>query len=542
MYNSLLYQNKEQKQRIIDRSATQLFSCDNKDKEVRYHYIGNKLFKTNPKFISTQQIPSYFNDLNLNIVLDRILLDETDNELYQLFYQLSPDKSLIEYRQNISKDFETYEIYHLFLEFHNSIKQVFRLSEYLTQANHPVQKNKYQLDVIVLYYNCICRLRDGLKEFARCDGLLKMAEALNEFSHNTEFVENSQNAIRIKESIEDIYYTLLISKNKIEIVFQKHFRNFNRELQEAFHQTDFNAKSDNIFTQSYLSALERKIVDIIEKRYHSLFEECAAFTSKHIDFIDPFIMNLYKETKYYLSCINYINILKSKGFNLTYPEITNDHRIEVIGLYDVSLAFKSNRDSDVTVNDFLLDHGEAGAWITGANQGGKTTFARSIGQIMYFSLIGFPVPASYARLPMFSGIFTHFSTEENSFTSNGKLKEELYHIKDIFHSDNLNNSFIILNELFSSATSLDAYDMGIDLINRFIKTESVVICVTHIPQLAMDCTNMISLGTEIINNQLHERTYRIVRKTPEVTAYANDIAQKYNLSYDMIKERLNNET
>lgn len=66
----------------------------------------------------------------------------------------------------------------------------------------------------------------------------------------------------------------------------------------------------------------------------------------------------------------------------------------VVEGYDLALAQVNYcRGKSIVINDYHLDGIERFFVITGPNKGGKTTFARSIGQLVVFSLLGLYVPA-----------------------------------------------------------------------------------------------------------------------------------------------------
>ena len=118
--------------------------------------------------------------------------------------------------------------------------------------------------------------------------------------------------------------------------------------------------------------------------------------------------------------------MEKAGFAFAEPEVRLSGRMEAEGLYDLALALMSiGRGGKVVPNDFYLDPSEQFFVLTGPNQGGKTTFARSLGQLVFFTKLGLDVPAKSATVLYFSRILTHFSVEESVETGRGKLMDEL---------------------------------------------------------------------------------------------------------------------
>jgi len=91
--------------------------------------------------------------------------------------------------------------------------------------------------------------------------------------------------------------------------------------------------------------------------------------------------------------------------------------------------------------------GKSLAIVTGANQGGKSSFLRSIGLAQMMMQCGMFVGAESFQAELCSALFTHYKREEDVTMKSGKLDEELVRISAIVDHI-MPNSLLLLNESF----------------------------------------------------------------------------------------------
>ena len=112
--------------------------------------------------------------------------------------------------------------------------------------------------------------------------------------------------------------------------------------------------------------------------------------------------------------------------------------------------------------------------------------------------------------------------------------DELERLKPIMH-ESQEGSFVVINELFTTAANYDAIEMGKRVLKYLTDRNCKGIYVTHLGELTKACQGIISLRATVDSNNV--QTFQIERSEPRELKGINSQVLKYRLSYDQIKER-----
>lgn len=495
----------------------------------------NGFFRQDP---SDLVMPRFFQDLNLDQILNDIF---SRYKLYDLkqFYYVKPDFADVEYRQQVLKDLENHELHKALLDFSINMR---KSREYLGNINETEiteQKRKWKLDAAFYYINTVVELYRVLEESnINSEGLLTFRDWLGDYLKDDAFLGFRKDTENLINEFCSMSYNIQIKRDHIIVNQGSNDEDYCGNLLALFKKTQKESYyQKNPFWEITLSNLEAAVLDMLKKLYPQAFARLKSYDERYNDFISRVISDFEEEIQFYLSFSDLRKEMEEMGFHFCYPKIGAD-RFELKDIYDLVLARKNaSQRKPVIMNDCHFEGHERFLVITGPNQGGKTTFARAIGEIIYLGMMGLPVPASSASIPVFDSVYTHFATEESMETGAGKLKEELIRLKKMMDSST-RNSFIIINEIFTSATSYDAYIMGKRVLDFFMDKDCIGLYVTHIYELTKNDGRIGSLVATLLSEESQIRTFRIERKEASGKGYANTIVDKYHMTYEEIKERI----
>jgi DNA mismatch repair ATPase MutS len=200
------------------------------------------------------------------------------------------------------------------------------------------------------------------------------------------------------------------------------------------------------------------------------------------DHILAFFRMLRCELAFYVGCGNLHQRLAAMGEPASFPVpvVEGKSVLAARGLYDPCLALQAGER--VVGNDVDAD-GKRLIIVTGANQGGKSTFLRSVGVAQLMMQCGMFTPAAGFRADVSSGVFTHFKREEDAAMEGGKLDEELRRMSGIV-ARITPGALLLGNESFASTNEREGSRIARQILRALLDRGVRVVFVTHLHDLA----------------------------------------------------------
>jgi hypothetical protein len=240
------------------------------------------------------------------------------------------------------------------------------------------------------------------------------------------------------------------------------------------------------------------------------------------DHILGFFNLLRAELGFYLCCLNLHDRLTEKGRATCFPVPVDDEiSFAARDLYDACLVF--HLGSPVIGNDVEAD-GKQLVLVTGANEGGKSTFLRSVGLAQLMLQAGMFAPAEELRANVCAGVFTHFKREEDATMTRGKLDEELSRMSEI--ADEIRPAGLLLcNESFASTNEREGSEIARQVVRAMVEAKVKVVFVTHLYDLASGFHRQepeTALFLRAEREASGRRTFRMIPGEPLPTSYGAD--------------------
>lgn len=277
-----------------------------------------------------------------------------------------------------------------------------------------------------------------------------------------------------------------------------------------------------------VSSRDRSAVKALTELRERGLERLATSLQRSSQHLHGFFEALAREVGFYVGAVRLHDALVRHG-PVVFPEVArSDGNAAVLtarGLEDAGLRLRIG--SPVVGNDVEAD-GKPLVLVTGANQGGKSTFLRSVGLAQLMMQAGLFVTAEAYRSAPAAGLFTHFKRGEDVELERGKLDEELARLSAIVERLEP-GSLVLFNESFASTNEHEGSRIGQDVVRALLEAQVRVVLVTHGYDLATAVARRyadVGLFLRAERQESGERTYSLHEGAPEPTSYGMDLYEE----------------
>ena len=353
------------------------------------------------------------------------------------------------------------------------------------------------------------------------------------FLHFFKLLNEKFAAQRFKE-MNDILNLIISDKKKSYPVQLK--RDFSGNVQELEYEPNINSvtKLFNSLKNHYekkefkftIAERDNNALNALAENDNQAKYGLAIEVTNTANEFENFFNELRFQLAFLLSVNNLNTYLKTKKISTIFPIVSK--RTNIKNLKNTTLQIKMDNVEKVIGND-LKSKQLSLLVISGANQGGKTTYLISLGQSQIMMASGMFVTAQKYCSPLYKRVFTHFKREEDPNLRNGKLVDELKKMQEIVNQVKP-ASLVLMNESFSATNEHEGSQINAQVISGLVNSCVTVLVVTY----QFEVTKMLSLHSDIQpiflrpdRNDNGNRDFKMHTGLPSKTSYGLDIFNKF---------------
>ncbi len=534
------------------------------------------------------------NDLSVDFLCHALTKDAYElNSIRQLLIKLTDDEEVIRYRCDIFEDFLRFpklrDDLTALLEKLKDLREIERFQKDTESSS--IWQLVNRLRELDGYVDCITSIKNTLEELdIKSEGLLKLKANVQEIYNSSGFpvlkedINETLNKARNLKSITlGVNFDNMLKPKTVGVVslndkpftdsgLLKRFLNFASNQSEinsgtdvsgftSYHpsnpttasfgigkavagaQQDLNQIQNSSLTGAdpLSNALSNVVTDILKRTVNNI----KSMLSKYTNISGYSFVELMPEIIFYIRFAQLFDKLREKNLPMCKATVVDkDARIcEIKDLYNIKLGINANVENavEIVANDFSFDDDARIYILTGPNRGGKTTITQAIGLAFLLAQHGIYVPASQMQFSPADNIFTHFPADENDTVDLGRLGEESKRLSEIFNVAT-KHSLILLNESLATTNVSEGLYIAKDVVKsmRYLGVRSVFN--THMHELAcnLDRVNSSVEGDSKVESMVTgvengHRSFKVFIAPPQGMSYAKDIAVKYGVTFENIK-------
>ncbi len=481
-------------------------------------------------------------DLALDTLLDGAPTGSDRARLAAVWRDVPTDQATVAYRQDVLDDLERAEVADAVGRFTSAMDEA---REHLTTAarlRHPPQRQAWVLAGVTAYSRAVHRLRDDLTAtHVRSAGLRATVDFLRDHLGREPQRTRHVRAEELSRELDDLRLVLRLRQDRLVVAADGGEVDAAAQITETFvrfRQRTVTSKAAGRPRSPWLSHVEEAIIDRAALLHPDLFERLAAFAAEHARPIDPVVEVVDADARALLAYRSLIAPLRAAGLPFSRPTPAPAGTLVVHGTFDLALADRLvGTGAPVVRNDVVLEPGERVVVVTGPNQGGKTTLARTVGQLHLLAALGLTVPGASARIAVPDRVVTVFGRQEQVVDRVSMLERDLLRAAALIDRST-DRTVAVVNELFSSTATKDATVLGERVLRRLLARRTLTVYVTFIDELTTLDPAVVSMVSTVDPADPATRTFRVVRRPADGRAYAIALATRYGLTRDQVRERV----
>ncbi|WP_147471513.1 MutS-related protein [Nocardia stercoris] len=510
--------------------------------------------------------PILGDDTLTDLALDQVIADivgaPDEFGLTAVFARPVTDPATVRLRQDIFDDLVEPGLRSAADEFALGMRRLRLRAQTVARATHPQVRHRAILDAATDYLTVVRALAAAL---AAADltaaALHRLRDRLDTYIGSSEFADLTAAVERTGSALAAVRLTITVRERTVEVGTNPG-TDYSGTVAALFAPFGVTAPAQAPPTPAVASPLDELVAERAAAIHPEAFALLDEFAREHADFLAPALVVLDRELQFYLRFRAFADRVCRDGLRLCRPRIVaHDSGVEATDAFDLALAAQRVRTrhvvrrpggtepaatapepaaparEPVVCNDFRLDPPERLLVVTGPNQGGKTTFARTFGQLVHFAALGCPVAATSARLPLADRLRTHFGQPEQPGDPDGRLLTELRRMREILDVIT-DRSVVVLNESFAGTTATDTATISHDILTRLLDTGPLGVWVTFTDTLTDAGPAVVGMVAATDPADPARRTYRIHRRPTDTTGHVALLIQRYRLTYADITARM----
>lgn len=478
--------------------------------------------------------------------------------------EIITDESVVRWRQDILEDF--INVPQLEQKLQRSIKTIYDNAHSVyaksgsTQSFYEVQEN---IAAIEAFSDCMGECHEFIQKYGgriRSDGIKRVLAELEERYNSNSYKELLKETAELKTKLSEGIKSVTFSVNFDEVMRPTEIMLISADKEPVRKKSRFERllshdKAAEPISKIYTrKAKEGQISEINSVLFAELDALCGGYMKRVNTAIKrcyeentDMLIKLSKQIEFYIGAKELAERARQMGLPCCRPVIVpKEHRKFCCAeMHDPVLTnrllperVRDNIITHICTNDCAMDDAARLLIISGTNNGGKTTYLRSVGINQILAQAGLFVYAENAEISLCDRIFFLSPREEKAGVNTSRFTEECKDIRRTIDSAT-EYSLVLMNESLSSTNQYDSRLLGEEVLRIFADIGCRLAFATHIVELA-DLPEKLNEGdvrSKLVSlvalcDESGAPTYRIVVGKSNHARNAQYIFNKFGISFE----------